>query len=173
MNFKVLPNFKVVGKIFGANLKEFQANLSNLSIDDINKLRNEEGITMVINSTPYNINHEMVDIRIDAKEGFNVGMQNNNFVILNTKLDDNLIYEGIAREIVSKVQQMRKNTGLELTDRINIYYNSSELIGKAINEFEDYIKNETLALSITVDDSFKDEFNIGEETISVRIEKAN
>ena len=173
MNFRVLPNFKVVGKVFGANLKEFQANLGNLSIEDINKLRNEEEIKMTINGEEYSINHEMVDIRIDAKEGFNVGMQNNNFVILNTKLDDSLIYEGIAREIVSKVQQMRKNNGLELTDRINIFYNATDLINKAISEFEDYIKNETLALSIKVDDSFKDEFAIGEESVSVRIEKAN
>ena len=54
------------------------------------------------------ITKDMVDIRIDSKEGFNVGMQNNKFIILNTELTKELIYEGYARELVSKVQNLRK-----------------------------------------------------------------
>ena len=58
---------------------------------------------------------DMVDIRINAKDGFDVGMENNNFVILNDTLTDDLINEGIAREIISKVQTMRKNNNYEIT----------------------------------------------------------
>lgn len=63
---------------------------------------------MTVAGTEYDIYSDMVDIRINAKDGFDVGMENNNFVILNARLTDDLINEGIAREIVSKVQTIRK-----------------------------------------------------------------
>ena len=90
----------------------------------------------------------MVDIRIEAKEGFNVGMQNNKFIILNTELSDDLILEGIAREIVSKVQNMRKNNGFEIMDRITLYYSGDEKIDECFKTFEELIKQETLATNV-------------------------
>lgn len=171
MNFMVKPNFKVVGKVFGSNIKEFQAKLLELSLEDINKLRNNEAIKMVINSEEYDIYSDMVDIRIDAKEGFDVGMFNNNFVILNSSLTPELINEGIAREIVSKVQTMRKNMGLELTDRINIYYEASDKVNTAIEEFSDYIKRETLAIKLVTGSVQGEEFNLDDELIKISLEK--
>ena len=133
MNFTVKPNFRNVGKVFGANLKEFQTKLLDLSLSDIKKLQNNESIKMNIAGQDYDIYSDMVDIRIDAKDGFDVGMDNNNFVILNTTLTKDLINEGIAREIISKVQTMRKNNNYELTDRINITYSADEDIKLAID----------------------------------------
>ena len=86
-------------------------------------------------------------------------------------LDNDLINEGIAREVISKVQQMRKNIDLELTDRIIIKYNSSEPIKEAILEFIDYIKRETLATDIIFDETVLDEFNINDEIIKIAIIK--
>ncbi len=171
MNFNVLPNFREVGKIFGSNLKEFQEKLKDLSLNDIKKLQNNEIITMDIAGTNYEITSTMVDIRIDAKTGFNVGMDNNNFVILNTTLTDELINEGNAREVVSKVQQMRKNIDLELTDRITITCEASKTIEDSLKDFKDYIMGETLATDIVFKKCNGDEFSLGEETIKIAIKK--
>ena len=171
MNFRVLPNFKEVGKALGKNLKEFQEKLLSLSVEDVNKLRKNEVITLKINNEDLEVTSTMVDIRIDAKTGFNIGMENNDYVILNTNLDEELINEGIAREIVSKVQLMRKNAGLELTDRIIINYEASDKIKKAINAFEDYIKKETLATKIEKNVQNGEEFSINEEVIKIAISK--
>jgi len=75
-------------------------------------------------------------------------MENNLFVILDTTLTPELINEGYAREFVSKIQQMRKNNGYEVLDNINIFYDGSDEIKEAIDEFEEFIKSETLAKSI-------------------------
>ena len=171
MNFTVRPNFKEVGKTLGKDLKEFQAKLLELSIDDINKLRKNEEITMNIAGKTLEVTSTMVDIRIDAKTGFNVGMENNEYVILNTHLTDELINEGIARELVSKVQQMRKNANLELTDRIIISYNASDKIKSAVAAFTDYIQKETLADAITTDVTDGEEFSVNEEKVLIAISK--
>ena len=98
-------------------------------------------------------------------------MENNNFVILNTTLTNDLINEGIAREIVSKVQQMRKSINLELTDRIIINYNATEEIIAAVNEYADYIKRETLATEIKVSDDTTEEFSVNDSVIKIAIRK--
>ena len=126
---------------------------------------------MSVAGTEYDIYSDMVDIRINAKEGFDVGMENNNFVILNATLTDDLINEGIAREIISKVQTMRKNNNYELTDRINVTYNANDKIKTAIEEFSDYIKKETLATSIEFNESANEEFFIDNERVLIAISK--
>ena len=171
MNFTVKPNFKEVGKVFGKNIKEFQEKLLELSLNDIKKLQNNEIIKMEIADETVEVTSTMVDIRIDAKSGFNVGMENNNFVILNTTLTPELINEGIAREIVSKVQQMRKNINLELTDRIEITYEADDEIKRALDDFEDYIKRETLATSISEASNDGEEFKVNDLTVKIAIKK--
>ena len=120
MNYFVKPNFKEVGKVFGSNIKEFATKLEGLSTEDILKLENGETISMEVAGNNYDVNKDMVDIRISSKEGFNVGSENNNFVILNTTLTEDLILEGLARECVSKVQQLRKSSDFNIVDRINL-----------------------------------------------------
>ena len=171
MNYVLKPNFKVVGKVFGSNLKEYQEKLLSLSLEDVKHLENNETIKMNVNGDDYEVTSEMVDIRISAKEGFNVGMENNNFVILNATLTDELVKEGIAREVVSKVQLMRKNNGLELTDRIVIKYSADELICNAIEEFSDYIKHETLADELINSEVSQNEFVIDDKKIAIEISK--
>ena len=171
MNFTVKPNFRVVGKVLGSKLKEFQEKLLELSLDDIKKLQNNEIIKMTLENEEIEVDSTMIDIRIDAKEGFNVGMENNEFVILNTTLNKDLVNEGIAREVVSKVQQMRKNMDLELTDRIVIKYDGNEEIKDAIREYIDYIKRETLATDIIVSEDVVEEFNVNDATIKIAISK--
>jgi len=148
MNFNVKPNFKEVGKVFGSKINDYAKLLNELDRELVEKLLNDEIITTKFDGKELEINKDMVDIRIEAKEGFNVGMQNNRFIILNTELNDDLILEGIAREVVSKVQNMRKNKGFEIMDRITLYYSGDNKVEECFEKFKDLIKQETLATNI-------------------------
>ena len=148
MNYTVKPNFKEVGKIFGPSIKTFANELLNLSVSDVNKLQNGETLKMNIDNKEYDVDINYVDIRTNSKEGFDVASDTNNFVILNTELTEDLIHEGLAREIISKVQNLRKTKEFDIADRIKLYYSSDIDVKTAIKEFEEFIKNETLSIEI-------------------------
>ena len=160
MDFFVKPNFKVAGPIFGANIKVFSEILANLTNEEITKLNNNETIHVTIDDTDYEIDSSYTDIRITAKDGYNVGMENNLFVILNTVRSEELILEGIAREFVSKVQNIRKTVNYNVADRITITYNGDEEIKNAVDMFKEYIMNETLATEITVSENINTELDL-------------
>ena len=172
MNISLKPNFKEVGKVFGPLMKEFQTNLEKLSSADINKLQKGENITMTLGGEDKEITPDMIDLRISSKEGFNVGMENNNFMIIDTTLTEDLILEGIARELVSKVQNMRKQANFEITDRINLYYKADELATKAILEYKDFIMNETLALKLEEKDDLEETVDLNGHEGKLKVEKA-
>jgi len=172
MNFTVKPNFKVVGKVFGSNIKEFQEKLLKLTDEEVSKLQNSEKINMTIKEVEYEIDLTMVDIRIDSKEGFNVGMLNNEFVILNTALTDELINEGNARETISKIQQLRKTLDFDIIDRIKVEYNSDDEYSNSIKEFIEFISSETLAVEfIRVDKDLEEKFDINGYSVGFKLTK--
>ena len=148
IKYEIKPNFKVCGKIFGSNIKNLSEYLSNLSKEDIQKLENGETININLNNTSYDLNKDMLDIRVHSKEGYDTAINNNLFIILNTTLNDDLINEGIARELVSKVQNLRKSKDFNITDRICIYYYSEENLLDKLKNYIDFIKKETLCDSI-------------------------
>ena len=160
MDFYVKPNFKVAGPIFGANIKVFSELLEGLTDEEVACLNNGKTIHITIDDTDYEIDSSYTDIRISAKEGYNVGMENNLFVILNTVRTEELISEGIAREFVSKVQNIRKTEDYNVIDRITITYNGDEDIKKAVDNFKDYIMSETLATEITFDEKLEKTFDL-------------
>ncbi len=148
MNLSVKPNFKVVGKVFGPLMKEFQTKLEMLSTSEVTELQNGNAIMMNIGEESKEITPDMVEIRIASKEGFDVGMENNQFIILDTTLTDELLAEGIAREIVSKVQNLRKQKDFNIVDRIHLYYSGDEEVRNAIACHKEFIEKETLAETI-------------------------
>lgn len=171
MNLSVKPNFKVVGKVFGPLIKEFQTKLESLDSDSISKLQKGETVLMTIGDESREITAEMVDIRISSKEGFNVGMENNNFIILETTLTDELILEGIAREMVSKVQNLRKTKDFNVADRITLYYNGDEDVDKCVEVFAEYIKNETLSLNIVKKDVQQEKCDLNGHECYIDVER--
>ena len=171
MNITLKPNFKEVGKVFGPLIKEFAEKLEKLSGEEIATLQKGNSIKMNIGDEEKDISHEMVDIRISSKEGFNVGMENNNFIILDTTLTDDLILEGIAREMVSKVQNLRKTKDFNVEDRIILYYDGSEIIDNVVNKFTDYIKKETLAIEIIKEKKTSLNIDLNGYDVFIEIEK--
>ena len=171
MNLSVKPNFKEVGKVFGPLIKEFQTKLEKLNSNEISKLQKGENIIMNIGGEDKEITPTMVDIRISSKEGFNVGMENNNFIILETALTEELILEGIAREMVSKVQQLRKTKDFNVADRIKLYYSGDEEIEKCIEKFSEYIKTETLSTDIIKKENLTENYDLNGHECKIDIER--
>ena len=171
MNFTIKPNFKVCGAMFGPKMKDYQTALSDLDKDNIDLLLKEETITIDFDGGRLDITPDMVDVRIDAKEGFNVGMVNNKFIILNTELTRDLLLEGLARESISKIQNLRKTTGLEISDRIKLYYNGDDEIKETFNMFKKYIMDETLSIVFEESNDNLDIIDINGHNVGIKIEK--
>ena len=170
MNTLYKPNFKVCGKIFGKNMKRFSDYLENISDEEI-KLLNSGKLVVSFDGVDYPVKEEYVDKRISSKEGYDVAVENNHVVILNTHLTDELISEGLARETVSKIQNLRKNHGFLIMDRINIIYNASDEYANKIKNYIDFIKKETLAVSMERVDRDLDIQDINEYSVGIHLEK--
>ena len=119
----------------------------------------------------YDIDKNLVDIRIESKEGFDCINEGNNFIILNTTLTEDLIKEGLARELVSKVQNMRKEKDFNIEDRINLFYNGNSYFESVLKEFESYIKEETLALSLIKKEELTNLVKLNDLDVYLDIEK--
>ena len=171
MNFSLKPNFKVLGPILGAKMKFFAGALNKLDASEVvPKLENGESLTVDIDGDEFEFNKDHVLINISAKDGFNVVMENNLFVILDTTLTTELIEEGYAREFISKVQQLRKSSNFDVLDNIVIEYCSDDEIALAVNRFEDYIKSETLALDIErVEDTSLEQCNLNDHMTGIKV----
>ncbi|MBO5530283.1 MAG: isoleucine--tRNA ligase [Bacilli bacterium] len=170
MTLSVKPNFRVCGKMFGKNINEYSKALEKLSQQDITKLQNNENITIKFNEEDLEVTSEMVEIRVSSKEGYDAAFLNDNFIVIDTTLTDSLIREGIARELVSKVQNIRKESGLDISDRITLYYSGD--ISDVISEFESYIKDEVLALSIEENNSLDKEYDLNGKLVKLDVKKA-
>jgi len=171
MEYIVKPNFREVGKLFGPKVNMFAETLKKLSHDEISKLKNEE-IEIVFDGSTIKVVPNMVDINVKVKEGYCSSNNGKTFVILNTELTDELILEGIARELIRKIQSMRKEMDLVITDRINVYYNGPEKLEETLLKYSDFIKNETLTRLITKDENLKECFDINDINVYLKIEKA-
>jgi len=149
MDYSLKPNFKVAGPKLGSNVKAFAGALAKSNaIEIISAVQSGQKYELDVNGEKIELDDELLDIRISAKEGYNISADNNLFTIIDTNLTEDLINEGYAREFISKVQQMRKNNGYEMMDRIKIFFNGSDVIQKAVEKYMSFIKSETLADSV-------------------------
>ena len=171
MNFEVKPNFKVVGKVFGSKIKLYQEALTKLSNEEISKLQNNESLKLTIDNELIDVTSDMVDIRVSSKEGYNTQKDLNNFIILNTNLTDELINEGIARELISKVQNLRKQKDFDVADRIKLYYGKNEKLEKVLADFENMIKDEILSIELIEKDNIENEFDLNGLLVKVDVKR--
>lgn len=149
MNFQLKPNFKELGPIIGKNMGAFGKALAELDPQVYAmKFDAGEAVTLQVAGEAFEVLPNYVLININAKEGFTVKMENNRFIILDTHLTEALIKEGYARELISRVQQLRKSNDFEMMDQITIYYKAPEVFESAIAEYADYVKSETLATDL-------------------------
>ena len=170
LDYIIKPNFREVGKMFGSNVGEFTKLLGTLSIKDIETLKTDS-IKVDFMGSELEITPSMVLITVNVKDGYCSSNNGRVFVILNTELNEDLILEGLAREIVRKVQSLRKDNDYVITDRIKLYYDGSDIIDKTIDKYSDYIKNETLAVELIKDSSLEESYDMNGEAVKVKTER--
>ena len=172
MNYTLKPDFKVAGPILGKNVKLLGKALATVNPGDVvAKLEAGESVAIDLEGETIALQKDFIDIRISAKEGFNVQMFNNKFIILDTTLNQELLAEGCAREFVSRIQQLRKSNGYEVMDRIDIAYASDEQMDRAIAAYSDFIKTETLADQITIQSGVGETFNLNGHDTTILLQK--
>ncbi len=168
-------NFKSIGPRFGKQVKQVAAAISALSKNEISKLEAGEEIHLSIDDSELTITKEDIIVVSSEIKGWAVESDSTVTVAIDKELDVQLIAEGLAREFVNRVQNMRKDAGFEVTDKIKIYYSGSELIIDAVESFNQYITNETLAECLehngNENKGYKQDWEIGEQTFSINIEK--
>jgi len=149
LNYQLKPDFRVAGPRLGKKIKEFGAAMAKADPKAVLEALSKEGkLVISLGGEDTEIADDMVSVNVSAKEGFAAAQDSELCVILDTELNDVLTAEGIAREVVSKVQQLRKQKDFEMMDRIDIMLEADDVVALAVESHKDYICKETLADSI-------------------------
>jgi isoleucyl-tRNA synthetase len=142
------PNFKLLGPKYGKIINDLAKKIKSLSNIEIEKLETTSSLNFKVNDNEVSISLEDVEIHYKDIEGLSVASGNGQTIALDLSLNENLINEGIAREIVNRIQNIRKSEGLEVTDKVEINIKKSDNLEKAINDNLDYVIGETLAIKL-------------------------
>ena len=169
---KVKCNFRTMGKKFGKLMKGIAAAMSALDQNQIAELETNGKIAVDVEGNAVEV--EAVDVEIISEDipGWLVSNEGKLTVALEIELNDELRNEGMARELISRIQNLRKETGLEITDRIYVTLTPNEKVEKAVAGFADYIKSQVLALDITLADNDGTETELDDFKINIKVVKA-
>ena len=170
MDYIVKPNFKVVGKVFGSKMKDFQEAVSKLNINDVNKIK-AGYFKMNFLGEEIDVTEDMILTTLKNKKGYCAASNGKTSIVLDTSLTEDLILEGLAREVVRKVQNLRKEADFVITDHINLYYHGDEMFDKMLASYDEYIKNETLADSLVEDQNIEKDMELNDIVVGLRVER--
>ncbi len=147
---KAKPNFKTLGKRVGKMMKSVQEKVNELDQEAIREYESQGRLAIDVEGQMIELAGEDLEIVSEDIPGWQVASEGNITVALDVTLDDELIAEGTARELVNRIQNLRKSQGLNVTDRIRIEIEQVDGVPDAVNRFGEYIKSETLADQISV-----------------------
>ncbi len=156
---QIKPNFKVLGPKYGQEMKLIAGAVAKLEQEDIQKIEQEGEISLPIGNKSIILQFQDVEITSQDIEGWLVATSGSLTVALDVTIDENLRKEGIARELVNRIQNMRKDAGFDVTDKINVKILKDGLVENAVTSNLNYIKTETL----TADLNFEDDLEKGTE----------
>lgn len=170
---KIKPDFKKLGPRFGAGMKVAAGAIADLTQEDINTLQKTGQIAIQINDAPFELTIEDVEIVTDDLPGWSVASDGKVTVALDITLNEALKEEGIAREFVNRIQNLRKDLDFEVTDHIRLQIKKQPVWQRALNNFKEYICTETLADSFELLEELEQGivFEIDDITTSVNIYK--
>ncbi|HCY77443.1 MAG TPA: isoleucine--tRNA ligase [Ignavibacteriales bacterium] len=175
VNKSAKANFKSIGPKFGKKVKAVAESIKNFTKDEISKIELGNEIILNIEDEDLTISKDDVEIISTEITGWVVEAESGITVAIDAELDEALIEEGLAREFVNRIQNMRKDAGFDVTDKIIITFTASENFVKAIKNFNQYISTETLAEKLSEEikseNGFTQEFKIGEFDCSINIVK--
>jgi isoleucyl-tRNA synthetase len=167
---KVKPDFKKLGPRYGKIMKQLAANIQDMNNSDINKLESQGYFNLNIGGEEVSIGLDDVEIISEDIPGWLVGNEGRLTVALDITISDELRKEGIARELVNRIQNIRKAKDFEITDRVVVKIASNEITNEAIADNDSYIKNQVLADEIViVEDIQEEEIEIDDIRLTISI----
>lgn len=168
---KVKCNFRVMGKKYGKLMKQVAARMDMLTQEEIAAFENEGEFKFDIDGAPVSVQVSDVDIISEDIPGWLVSNEGNLTVALEVELNEELVNEGLARELINRIQNIRKESGLEITDRINVELTPNEKINAAVNQFAEFIKTQILANDIKIANNKGVETDFDDFKICINITK--
>jgi len=166
---QIKPNFKALGPRFGKDIGLISKEIQGFSQEQINQLDKEGSIDIVIAGNSITLSLEEVEISSQDIEGWLVANSNGITVALDITISEELKEEGIARELVNRIQNIRKDSGFEVTDKIKVHLQKNSELEKAVKANEAYIKSETLTETLLFEDSIIDGIEIEFDEIKTKI----
>ncbi|MDF0715033.1 isoleucine--tRNA ligase [Muricauda sp. 334s03] len=166
---QIKPNFKVLGPKFGKDMKTIAAEVSKLGQEDIQKIEREGELLLQLENKTVNLQLTDVDISSQDIEGWLVASSGPLTVALDVTIDETLRKEGIARELVNRIQNLRKESGFEVTDKIDIKILKDGLVENAVSSNEDYIKTETLTAELNFEEKLEDGVAIAFDEVNTKL----
>lgn len=170
---KIKPNFKTLGPKYGQIMKAIAAHVNTFTQDDIKNIEQNKFLNITIDDQEVQLSIEDVEISTDDIPGWLVASENGTTIALDIKITDELKAEGDAREFINKIQNIRKDSNFEVTDKIIVNIKEEQKFKPALVQFKDYICTEILAtnlIEVTVLEKFE-EIEINEFNLFVNIEK--
>lgn len=175
IRYMVKPNLPLLGQKFGKDLNMIRTHLGSVEGENVlNEIRTNKNYKIHMDSGDISIAREDLIIEGESVEGYTASGDDHVTVGLTTSLTDELVKEGIVRDVIRQVQTMRKNANFAVEDRIKITGNLDGEVGEAIQSFEEFFKNEVLAVELVNDEAsgeYTGEFQIGEQTVHFGLER--
>lgn len=151
IKLKAKANFKQLGAKLGKAMKGVAARIQTMSQDEIREFQQQGSLNLNVDGTDYLIERGEVDVLAEDIEGWLVSSEGGITVALDTQMSEALLHEGLAREFVNRIQNLRKDSGFDVTDRIKIeVFDASDILKQAVSSYNGYICEETLANSLDV-----------------------
>ena len=165
---KAKANFKLLGPKYGKTMKTVVGLINNLNNEQIENLSNSLNVTIHHGDEEFTLTSEDVEIYFEDIEGWLVASENGKTIALDTTIDESLKNEGMCREIVNRIQNLRKDSEFNVSDKIIIELETNNLVEKAIFENLDYVKNETLAVDLIFKQNLESKSIIEFDNISIK-----
>ena len=170
------PNFKRLGRRLGKQMKAANAAIRDLGSDAIDRYLQEGELTLSLDGQDVRLEEGDLEVASEGVPGWNVGQEGGVTVALDTTLTDALLLEGLAREIINRVQRLRKDADFDVVDRIRLQYRATGQAAEAARQHAGWIRNETLALELETAHEPAGElvetYEIGSETLTVGVRRA-
>ncbi len=166
---QIKPNFKVLGPKFSKDMKAVANVINALQQEDIQKIEQEGELTLQLDNKSINLQLSDVEITSQDIEGWLVASSGPLTVALDITIDENLKNEGITRELVNRIQNLRKESGFEVTDKINLRILKDGLIEKAIASNENYLKSETLTAELKYEERLEEGTEIAFDDVNTKL----
>ncbi len=165
----IKPNFKTLGPKFGKSMKQIASRVAQFDQDMINSIEVNGGVVLEIEGEKFDLSPEDFEISTKDIEGWLVASEGGLTVALDIQIDETLKSEGVARELVNRIQNMRKESGFEVSDKVNILIKNQEDIQKSINLYKAYICNEVLGESLQLVESIENGMEVEFDDINTKI----